>query len=275
MHIQSFKEFQKYDPSVQEAEFAKLVAELDRFRNQKYGLVFNENVHQENVVLKCRAELPVLVAPPKDNDLPPVVHHTATQKDLLDHDPERPQPTHLLIEGDNYHALAALAYTHKGAVDLIYIDPPYNTGNKDFRYNDNFVDKEDSARHTKWLSFMKRRLLLARDLLKDTGVIFISIDDNEQAQLKLLCDEVFTESNFVANVIWQKKYSPQNDAKHFSDNHDFILSYARTLSTFKINHLERSEKAIERYKNPDNDVRGVWKSTDFSVKTYSAAYDYP
>ncbi len=156
---------------------------------------------------------------------------------------------------------------------MIYIDPPYNTGNRDFKYNDHFVDREDGYRHSKWLSFMAKRLRLAKTLLKDTGVIFISIDDNEQAQLKLLCDDIFGEENFVANVIWKKKFSPQNDARFFSDNHDFVLVYKK--DNWKIDHLQRSDSQNDRYKNLDNDSRGVWTSSDLTVKTYSANYDYP
>jgi len=184
-------------------------------------------------------------------------------------------PNHILIEGDNLHALTALTFTHEGKIDVIYIDPPYNTGNKDFKYNDTFVDKEDSYRHSKWLSFMSKRLKIAKKLMSDKGVIFISIDDNEQAQLKMLCDEVFGIDNFVADVIWEKKYSPQNDAKWFSANHDYILVYAKSKEIWRPNLIVRTEEQNARYKNPDNDPRGDWKMSDLSVKTYSADYDYP
>ena len=125
-------------------------------------------------------------------------------------DKDLSKPKNILIEGDNYHALQVLNYTHKNKIDVIYIDPPYNTGNKDFIYNDSFVDKEDTFRHSKWLSFMEKRLRLAKNLLKNTGVIFISIDDNEQAQLKLLCDNVFGEDNFVGHITWESKTKSQN-----------------------------------------------------------------
>ncbi len=138
---------------------------------------------------------------------------------------------HSLIEGDNLHALTALTFTHENKIDVIYIDPPYNTGNKDFKYNDSFVDKEDAYRHSKWLSFMDKRLRIAKRLLSDKGVIFISIDDNEQAQLKMLCDEVFGEENFLANVIWQKVYSPRMDAKGFSVSHDYVVTYRKNPNT--------------------------------------------
>ena len=171
-------------------------------------------------------------------------------------------------------------YTHKGKIDVIYIDPPYNTG-KEFTYNDKIVDREDSYKHSKWISFMNKRLNLAKKLLSKKGVIFISIDDNEQAQLRIMCDEVFGQENFIANIIWQKKYSPQNDAKYFSDMHDFILVYAKKKNIngekegWIRNLSPRTEEMNARYKNPDNDSRGVWKSTDMSVKTYSQAYDFP
>ena len=122
---------------------------------------------------------------------------------------------------------------------------------------------------------MYPRLKLLRELLKDDGVIFISIDDAEVTHLRMICDEIFGRDNFVANAIWEKKYSPQNDAKWFSDNHDHIIVYAKNKNIWRPNLLARTEKQNKRYKNPDNDYRGVWKSSDLSVKTYSADYDYP
>ena len=136
-------------------------------------------------------------------------------------------PVHALIEGDNYHALKVLNYTHARKVDVIYIDPPYNTGNKDFRYNDNFVEKDDGFRHSKWLSFMAKRLHLAKSLLKDTGVIFISIDENEFAQLKMLCDDVFKEQNYIANFIWTKKRKASNLDSHVRVLTEYVLCYAK------------------------------------------------
>jgi len=222
---------------------------------KRYGLVWEEK--PEDAQEKMRDQLPVFTEVPERR----IEGATAEA------------PNHVLIEGDNLHALTALQYTHAGKVDVIYIDPPYNTGNKDFTYNDSFVDKEDTWRHSKWLSFMEKRLKLAKTLLKETGVIFISIDDNEQAQLKLLCDEVFGEGNFLNNLIWQKKYSPQNDARYFSDNHDFIMAYKK--AEWEIRHLPRTDEQKGRYTNRDNDPRGVWKAGDISVKTYSASSDYP
>lgn len=149
--------------------------------HKTYGLVWEDK--PEEVVELLRNELPVLVE--------------VKDRALTDAGPDA--PNHILIEGDNLKALATLAYTHAGKIDVIYIDPPYNTGNKDFIYNDSYVDSEDSYRHSKWLSFMSRRLRIAKKLLSERGVIFISIDDNEQANLKLLCDsaELFGEKNFV------------------------------------------------------------------------------
>ncbi|MDI1323413.1 MAG: site-specific DNA-methyltransferase [Algoriphagus sp.] len=173
-----------------------------------------------------------------------------------------------LIKGNNLIALHTLKTTLKGQVKLIYIDPPYNTGNDDFGYNDKF-------NHSSWLTFMKNRLEAAHELLSRDGSIWINIDDVEAHYLKVLCDEIFQRENFVANVIWQKKFAPQNDAKYFSDNHDHILVFAKDKSNWKPNLLARSEETIARYKNPDDDPRGPWTSGDLTVKTYSADYDYP
>ena len=137
------------------------------------------------------------------------------------------------------------------------------------------VDGEDLERYDKWLCMMWPRLHLLRELLSDDSAIFVSIDDNEQHHLRMLMDEVFGAENFVTNVVWQKKYSPQNDAKHFSDNHDFILCYAKSKADWKIIPLPRTEKQDERYENPDNDPRGAWKSSGLDVKTYAAEYDFP
>lgn len=175
----------------------------------------------------------------------------------------------MIIHGDNLLALKALLPEHEGEINCIYIDPPYNTGNA-------FEHYDDSVEHSTWLSLMKPRLELLRMLLSpEKGSIWISIDDDETHYLKVLCDEVFGRSNFVANVIWEKKFSPQNDAKWLSDSHDHILVYARDKSAWRPNLLPRTEEMNDRYKNPDNDPRGLWTSGDLSVKTYSASTDYP
>ena len=181
----------------------------------------------------------------------------------------------LVIEGDNYDALRALRMSHKGAVRCIYIDPPYNTGNRDFVYNDRFVDKTHRFRHSLWLEFMYRRLTIAKELLADDGVIFVSIDDNELFRLGMLMDRVFGEDNFIANVIWQKVYSPKNTAQHFSDDHEYVVVYARNRMFWRPNPVPRSAAQDKAYKNPDNDPRGPWKPSDLSARNYYGEGTYP
>ena len=173
----------------------------------------------------------------------------------------------LLIKGNNLLALHTLKQQFRGKVKLIYIDPPYNTGSDSFGYNDSF-------NHSAWLTFMKNRLEVARELLKDDGSIWINIDDDEAHYLKVLCDDVFGRENFISNVIWEKKFSPQNDAKWFSDNHDHIIVFAKTKEIWHPNLLPRTQKMDKRYKNPDKDPRGPWSSGGLDAKTYSAEYDY-
>lgn len=203
----------------------------------------------------------------------------------------------LYIEGDNLEVLKLLQRAYLGKVKMIYIDPPYNTGN-DFVYDDDFamsreeMDEamdnidEDGNRlrrnldsnpryHSDWCSMIYSRLLVARTLLTNDGVIFISIDDNEVHHLRKICDEVFGASNFVAELIWERAFAPKNDAKYISNSHDYILMYAKSIDNFTIGRLPRTEEANARYSNPDNDPRGVWMSSDISVKTYSADCDYP
>ena len=174
-------------------------------KQKKYGLVWEDK--PEDVEERLRDELPVLVED--------------TTKAIISS--EEDAPNHILIEGDNLEALTTLAYTHEGKIDVIYIDPPYNTGNKDFVYNDRIVDKEDSYRHSKWLSFMNKRLRIAKQLLSDKGVIFISIDDNEQAQLKLLCDEIFGQEKFVAIIPWRKRTAKSDVPHYLSQDYEWIL----------------------------------------------------
>ena len=218
-------------------------------------------------------------------------HHLSVPARTLEPDARKSLPLkgskpslddNLIIHGDNLHALKALMPRYAGRVNCIYIDPPYNTGNEGWIYNDNVnspmmqewlkdkgpVDGEDLERHDKWLCMMWPRLHLLRELLAEDGVIFISIDDNEQHRLRMVMDEIFGGENFVATVIWQKIFSPKNSAKHFSEDHDFILVYARNLAQWNPNVLERSESAISRYKNPDNDPRGVWSSSDLTARNY-------
>lgn len=202
----------------------------------------------------------------------------------------------LYIEGDNLEVLKLLQETYLGKIKMIYIDPPYNTGS-DFVYADNFAQSTDEyitnsgqfdeegnrlvknldsngRYHTDWLNMIYPRLKLAKDLLAEDGVIFISIDEHEVQNLKNIANEIFGEQNFVGAVIWERAFAPKNDAKYFSDSHDYVLVYAKSLPDFEIGRLPRTAEANARYKNPDNDPRGPWAADNMTVKTYSAAYDY-
>ena len=243
-------------------ELAKKITQLEGLTNEekaslvellrsqkKYGLVWEDK--PEEIETRLVDELPVLTEVP--------------ERAIVSESPDA--PNHILIEGDNLEALTALAYTHEGKIDVIYIDPPYNTGNKDFVYNDSFVDKEDGYRHSKWLSFMNKRLQIAKSLLSSGGVIFISIDDNEQAQLKLLCDEVFGAQNNIGTIIWKKKTNGNNMGL-IPPVHDYILSYALNVENLsnKTFGLPLSEEYIKKtYSNPDNDPRGPWTTADLSA----------
>ena len=184
----------------------------------------------------------------------------------------------LIIHGDNLKALKALLPTYAGKVKCIYIDPPYNTGNEGWKYNDNVnspmmqewlgkvVDREDLTRHDKWLCMMMPWLKILRDLLAEDGTIFISIDDNEVHALRFLMNEIFGEHNFIATVIWQKIDGPKNTAMHLSEDHDYIVIYSRNADIWRPNKVPRTEVMIARYKNPDNDVRGPWLLSDLAAR---------
>lgn len=221
----------------------------------------------------------------------------ATLRPCRDESVDFDDTKNLYIEGDNLDVLKCLKETYLHKVKMIYIDPPYNTGN-DFVYEDDFKESaseylansgqfdEQGRRlvtnlesngqfHTDWLNMIYPRLKVARDLLTDDGVIFISIDDHEQDNLKRICCELFGERNFVAQLVWERAFSPKNDARFISNSHDYILMFAKDIDSFVIGRLERTEEANARYSNPDNDPRGVWMSSDISVKTYTASCDYP
>ena len=184
----------------------------------------------------------------------------------------------LIVHGDNLAALKSLLPTYHGKVKCIYIDPPYNTGNEGWAYNDNVnsplmrdwlgkvVDRDDLTRHDKWCCMMLPRLKLLRELLRDDGAIFVSIDDNEVHHLRCLMDEVFGEDNFLAAIIWEKVYSPKSSAKYFSENHDYVVVYAKRSELFQRNLLPRTKEADTRYRNPDDDPRGSWKPSDLSAR---------
>lgn len=226
-------------------------------------------------------------ARPTNKTLRPVV------EDSVDWDNTK----NLYIEGDNLEVLKLLQNSYMGGVKMIYIDPPYNTGN-DFVYNDDFartaaeddleagnVDElglryrkntdSNGKFHSDWCSMIYSRLLVAHSLLAEDGVIFISIDDHEVRNLRNICDEVFGEGNYISTLIWERAFSPKNDAKYISNSHDYIVMYAKSIDDFTIGRLPRTEEANARYSNPDNDPRGPWMSSDISVKTYNAACDYP
>lgn len=226
--------------------------------SKTYGLVWEDKA--EDVEERLRNELPVLVE--------------VKDRAITDAGPDA--PNHILIEGDNLEALVTLAYTHAGKIDVIYIDPPYNTGNKDFVYNDSYVDSDDSYRHSKWLSFMSRRLRIAKKLLSDRGVIFISIDDNEQANLKLLCDDIFSQDNFVGTLPRVTKKSGKAHSEDIARNHDYVLIYSKSHS-LSLRGIQSDAKGFD---NADEFVtkRGKYKvnqTLDYDSLWYNPSMDFP
>lgn len=234
----------------------QLIAEVELLRKRKeYGLVWEPKL--EDIAEQCKTKLPVLKE---------VKSKVITE--------DKNGPTNILIEGDNHHSLSVLNYTHKKSIDVIYIDPPYNTGKSDFKFNDQYVDEEDSYRHSKWLSFMEKRLKLAKSLLKDEGFIFISIDDNEQTQLKMLCDDIFGDKNLVAIIPRLTKRGGKS-TDSISKNHDYILIYARTNKAVlrKIKHTDSGFKYEDEYLKE----RGLYKlnqTLDYDSLQYSPSLDY-
>lgn len=211
-------------------------------RKKKFGLVWEDKVEQ--VAEECKKKLPIVEeVPEKSLELAPN------------------EPTSLIIEGDNYHALSVLNYTHAGKIDVIYIDPPYNTGKKDFRFNDNYVDEEDTYRHSKWLSFMKKRLDLAKSLLSPDGVIFIAIDDIEYANLKLLCDDIFGSRNFINNFMWLHGKGKKNKQSRTLQQYNIV--YGKKTRD-RMPEWSQTKDAQGSFSNPDNDPRGDWFSGSIS-----------
>jgi site-specific DNA-methyltransferase (adenine-specific)/adenine-specific DNA-methyltransferase len=222
-----------------------------------------------------------------------VKHHKEVPFRLLEPVPElscgRADSGNLIVQGDNLDALKALLPRYAGQVKCIYIDPPYNTGNEGWVYNDNVnspeirkwlgevVGKEGETldRHDRWLCMMYPRLVLLRQFLREDGAIFVSIDDNEVATLRLMMDEIFGAKNFVATVLWQKIFSPKNSARHFSEDHDYVVVYATNIDKWKPNLLPRGNDAKARYRNPDNDPRGPWTSGDLQARNYYSEGTYP
>ncbi len=229
-------------------------------KRKKYGLVW-EN-HEEKIDKEIKNKIPVF-----------------KEEKNLEIKTNKEKSTNYILEGDNLHSLYLLEKTHKNKIDLIIIDPPYNRGLNDFIYDDNYIDKSDSFKHSKWISFMNKRLVIAKKLLKNNGVIFINIDDNEMADLKLLCDDIFGEDNFVACFPWHNRTSVQNDTD-ISINHEYILAYAKKRRTtnrrLKASNediwyslddfvIQPKETDSSKYANPDNDPRGIWKADPFDA----------
>lgn len=261
----------KYDEWSKE----ELIKEITRIKETTYGLVWHRDLPGEkiDILINPDARTPSELFPNEMTGRPfPVLKEIAAKAV----ETKEAEQTNLLIEGDNYHSLAVLNFTHQAAIDVIYIDPPYNTGNKDFVYNDKFVDREDAFRHSKWLAFMEKRLKLARNLLKKEGAIFISIDDNEQAPLKMLCDEIFGESNFVATLIWKSKSGGANDSRFFAVDHEYVLVYAREADSFRLaldteadvttSYNLSDEKGRYSLDRLDKQSLGYLKSLDFPIK---------
>lgn len=254
----------------------ELIKEIIKIKSTTYGLVWHRDLPEEkiDILVNPDARTPNEMFPNEMAGRPFPVLKEVKNKAI---ESDKTKLVNILIEGDNYHSLAVLNFTHQEAIDLIYIDPPYNTGNNDFIYNDKFVDKEDSFRHSKWLSFMEKRLKLSKNLLKSDGVIFISINDNEQAPLKMLCDEIFGETNFVANLVWSNKEGGgSSDSKFFRVKHEYILVYAKNIEKLEIQGVDISNE--DRYNQEDQHVkqRGKYylqKLNQASIQ-YSASLDY-
>jgi site-specific DNA-methyltransferase (adenine-specific)/adenine-specific DNA-methyltransferase len=222
-----------------------------------------------------------------------VNHHRQVPYRLIHCDKDKsvgdPDAGNLLVQGDNLEALKALLPYYAGKVKCIYIDPPYNTGNEAWVYNDNVnspeikawlgatvgKEAEDLSRHDKWLCMMYPRLRLLKEFLSEDGSIWISIDDNEFPSLRLVCDEIFKRNNFIATVIWHKMDSPKNSAIHLSEDHEYIALYAKNASIWRPKGLQRSPEMIARYKNPDNDPRGPWLLSDLAARNFYAQGRYP
>jgi site-specific DNA-methyltransferase (adenine-specific)/adenine-specific DNA-methyltransferase len=222
-----------------------------------------------------------------------VVNHHRTVpfrllKDVPDLSVGDPGSGNLIVQGDNLLALKALLPYYAGQVKCIYIDPPYNTGNEGWVYNDNVnsplinqwlgktvgKEAEDLSRHDKWLCMMYPRLALLKEFLRDDGAIFVSIDDNELQSLRFIMDEIFGRDNFIATVVWQKIFAPKNSAMYLSEDHDFVVLYAKKSAKWRPNLLPRSDAAKGRYKNPDNDPRGPWTSGDLQARNFYGAGTY-
>ena len=224
--------------SMSKEELIEYIKNINESNNGKYGLIWDKEKEPEKIVEECNKYIPVL----KEDETRRI---------------ERGKENNILIEGDNFHSLSVLNYTHREAIDIIYIDPPYNTGNEDFVYNDKFIDVEDGYRHSKWLNFMSKRLRIARELLKKDGMIFISIDDNELFQLKLLCDKIFGEKNYINTISVNSKVSAGasggGEDKKLKKNIEYILFYCKNINEVKLEPIYKETELMTYIKKMKED----------------------
>ena len=235
----------KFDEMTKE-ELIEYINSLNEEQNGKYGLIWDREKEPEKIVVDCDKYIPIL---------------SEDRKKTIENDGNN----NILIEGDNFHSLSVLNYTHHESIDVIYIDPPYNTGNKDFMYNDKFVDPEDGYRHSKWLNFMEKRLKLARNLLKNNGMLFISIDDNELFQLKLLCDKVFGERNYINTISVNAKVSAGasggGEDKKLKKNIEYILFYCKNIDFLELNSIYKETELMDYIRKMDEDNKSFKYTT--------------
>ena len=257
--INKIKEIKKFiASSSQDENTSKLlnyIADIEKdIKVKKYGLVFEE--HKETIDEKLESHTPVL----------------SEDKDLFINNGGQ---MNFLLEGDNLASLQLLDKTHKGKIDLIYIDPPYNTGNKDFIYDDNYIGNDDSYQHSKWLSFMEKRILIAKRLLSKKGLIFISIDETELANLICLCNEIFNEDNFVSLFTRNSSSGEKTSIYNINKNQDYVLVYCCNSDEFKKSRIIKGvKKTFEEFSNPDNDPKGPWKKDSLLIKIDGGRYGY-
>lgn len=236
----------------------ELVTELRRIKETKYGLVWHRDLPEEkiDVLINPDASTPTEMFPNEMAGKPFPVLKEAKNKEV---ETDKTEPVNLLIEGDNYHSLAVLNFTHNQAIDLIYIDPPYNTGNRSWRYNNDYIERDDPFKHSKWLAFMERRLKLAKNLLRPDGIIIITIDDYEVFPLGMLMDEIFGESNRLANITVLNKKSGRTTDKFFATCHEYYLVYAKNASLASIELFELNADQLAEYKYEDKISRYKWR----------------
>jgi len=266
----------------------ELIKELKRIKETTYGLVWHRDVPQEkiDVLINPDARTPEEMFANEVAGKPFPVLKEVKGKEVIS---DKKDQTHILIEGDNFHSLAVLNFTHQEAIDVIYIDPPYNTGNNDFIYNDkiksSYVKKDDPFRHSKWLSFMEKRLKVAKNVLKKGGSIFISIDDNEYAPLKMLCDEIFSETNLLGTFIWESKLTGGHDSKHINVVHEYVLCYAKDATIENVINKRKTKTEYPHFDKAKNKYfkwdslwtvsHGYTKNCDYPIKAQDGTEVFP